>query len=36
MVRFTEIELRRILISVLALAIAVSGIGFIPLEDVGG
>lgn len=35
MVRFTEIELRHISISVLALVIAVSGIGFLPLEDVG-
>ena len=35
MVRFTEIELRHISISVLALVIAVSGIGFLPLDDVG-
>lgn len=35
MVSFTEIELRHISISVLALVIAVSGIGFLPLEDVG-
>jgi len=35
MVRFTEIELRHISISVLALVIAVSGIGFLPLKDVG-
>ncbi len=35
MVRFTETELRHILISVLVLAVAVSGIGFLPLEGVG-
>lgn len=35
MVRFIETELRHILISVLVLSVAVSGIGFLPLEGVG-
>ncbi|MBA7501502.1 hypothetical protein ES706_00072 [subsurface metagenome] len=35
MVHFIETELRHILISVLVLAVAVSGIGFLSLEDTG-
>ena len=35
MVRFTETELRHLSISVLALAVAVSGVGFLPIESVG-
>jgi Zn-dependent protease len=34
MVRFTDVEARHIIISILALAIAVSGIGFLSLEGV--
>jgi len=34
MVRFTEVEIRHIFISILTLAIAVSGIGFLSLEGV--
>jgi Zn-dependent protease len=36
MVSFTETELRHISISVFALVTAVSGIGFLPIKDVGG
>ncbi len=35
MVHFIKTELRHILISVLVLAVAVSGVGFLPLEGVG-
>jgi len=35
MAHFIKTELRHILISVLVLAVAVSGIGFLPLEDLG-
>jgi Zn-dependent protease len=35
MLKFTELELRHIGISVLVLAFALSGVGFIPLEEVG-